>query len=114
VKIKLTVCAHKLSKGRPWSDNDLLMLIRIPREMLPELSEFLGRPLDELERKYEMLQTSFKRLYMAKAKRYMKIGYEPDEAFEKLASEEEIDIERICAMEKALAREYSRVIRKST
>jgi hypothetical protein len=72
--------------------------------MLPELSNFLERPLDELERKYEMLQNGFKKLYRAKAKRYMKMGYEPDEAFEKVASEEEIDIERIREMEKTLAR----------
>lgn len=59
------------------------MLIRISRESLPELSDVQERPLDELERKYELLKKSFKRLYEAKTMQYLKIGYKEDEALKK-------------------------------
>jgi hypothetical protein len=71
--------------------------------MLPELSNFWGRSLDEVERKYELIQEIFKSLYKVKAKKYLEMGFEPDEAFEKVASEEKINIERIREMEKSLA-----------
>jgi hypothetical protein len=93
-----------LAGEKPYSENEILMLIRIPRESLPELSKILERSLDDVERKYELLQKSFKRLYKAKAKRYMKIGYGEDDAFEIVAFREEIDIESIREMGESLAR----------
>jgi len=58
-----------LSKEKLWSDSERLMLVRISREMLPELSRFMRRPLEEVQAKYEQLQGIFKRLYGEKAKR---------------------------------------------
>jgi hypothetical protein len=79
------------------------MLIRIPKESLPELSKILERPFDEVEKKFELLQKSFKRFYKANAKRYIKIGYEEEDAFEIVAFRDEIDIKSIREMEETLA-----------
>jgi len=86
-----------LSEEKAWLDKELLMLIRIPRESLPELSKLLERPLDDVERKYKRIQKIFRKLYKAKAKKYLKMGYGEDEAFEIVAFKEEIDIKRIRA-----------------
>ena len=83
-----------------WSDSERLLLILSSRDMVPEVSKLMGRPLKEVQVKYDQLQEIFKKLYEAKALRYVETGFTMDEAFEKVALEEEINIERIREMER--------------
>lgn len=90
---------YTLSGGKFWSDSERLLLILSSRDMVPEVSKLMGRPLKEVQVKYDQLQEIFKKLYEVKALRHVELGLTLDRAFEKIALEEEIDIKRIREME---------------
>jgi hypothetical protein len=83
----------------PWTDMEMRVLIRCSREILPEIAQAMRRPLSEVITKFTQLHEIFEKQFEEKAQRYIKLGFEPDEAFLKVADEEEIDFERIREIE---------------
>ncbi|MFX0203786.1 MAG: hypothetical protein ACFFCW_47410 [Candidatus Hodarchaeota archaeon] len=89
-----------MADKKPWTDLEMFVLIRSTKEILPEIATAMERPLEEVFNKYEQLQTIFEKEYEDQAQNYIRMGFEPDEAFLKVADEVKIDLKKIRMMEK--------------
>ncbi|MFX0208574.1 MAG: hypothetical protein ACFFDT_21510 [Candidatus Hodarchaeota archaeon] len=85
---------------KPWTDLEMFVLIRSTKESLPEIATAMERPLEAVLNKYEQLQAIFEKEYEGQAQNYIRMGFEPDEAFLKVADEVKIDLKKIRMMEK--------------
>lgn len=84
---------------KPWTDLEMFVLIRSTKEVLPEIAKAMERSLEEVVNKYEQLQTIFEKEYEGQAQKYIRMGFEPDEAFLKVADEVKMDLRKIREME---------------
>jgi hypothetical protein len=85
--------------NRPWTDTERLVLIRCTREMIPELAGLMKRSLGEVTVKFLQLHEIFEQQYASAVKKYISWGFMPDEAYEKVAYEVDIDFDKIRDME---------------
>ena len=97
------MCGSEMVKEEPWSDFERLVLIRCTRDMLPLMAEAMDRPLNQVVTKFLQLHEIFERQYEEEAKKYMSLGFMRDEAYEKVANQEEIDVEKIRRLEENAA-----------
>jgi hypothetical protein len=68
--------------------------------MIPELAGIMKRSLGEVTAKFLQLHEIFEQQYASLVKKYVKWGFMPDKAYDKVAWEVEIDFDKICDMEK--------------
>ena len=90
---------NDLNVNRPWTDTERLVLIRCTREMIPELAGIMKRSLGEVTAKFLQLHEIFEQQHANAVKKYINWGFMPDEAYEKVAYEVEIDFNKIRDME---------------
>lgn len=82
----------------PWTDLEMRLLIQSSRDMLPMLASAMERPLKEVVLKFNQLRTILEEKFKMRAKRYMDMGFDRDDALLKLAMEEKIDFKKIHEM----------------
>lgn len=84
-----------MGEEKPWTNIEKLVLIHSSRETIPEIAEALGRPIEDVIRKFGEIHTILEKLFEIKAERYMEMGYEEEEAFLKVAGEKNIDLKKL-------------------